>query len=126
MARHERFEYSAPPPSGGATPAQSIFMGSVGGIISLVTLTAVQQSARSAIEVGTFLVTLGILFGVGLVSKSRTVEVVVAMLLIFAGGISIGLGANVGSWLWYVGALFFFLCGVVILTKDQILERSRG
>ena len=126
MARHEKFEYSAPPPTSGATTAQSLIMGFIGGVLSLITLTAVQNSASSAIQVGSFLVTLGLLFGIGMVSKSRTIQIVVAMLLIFAGGISIGLGANVGAWLWYVGSAFFFLCAVVVLIKDQIVERSRG
>jgi hypothetical protein len=125
MPRHEKFEYSAPSPSPGATPAQSIIMGFVGGVLALVTMTGVQNSASSAIQVGSFLVTLGLLFGIGMVSKSRTVQMIVAMLLIFGGGIAIGLGANVGSWLWYVGAAFFFLCAIVVLIKDQIVERSR-
>jgi hypothetical protein len=97
--------------------------GGLGGFITLMSLTAVKQSPRSAIELGSFLVILGLLFGVGMVSKSRTVEIVVAMLLIFAGGISIGLATNFGAWLWYLGAAFFFACGAIVLVKDRLVSR---
>jgi uncharacterized membrane protein YfcA len=93
--------------------------GGLGGFITLMSLTAVKQSPRSAIELGSFLVILGLLFGVGMVSKSRTVEIVVAMLLIFAGGIS----TNFGAWLWYLGAAFFFACGAIVLVKDRLVSR---
>jgi hypothetical protein len=123
MPRHEPFEYNPPPPSPGATPFQSIFMGSVGGIVTLVTIVGVQRSARSAMELGTFLVALGLLFGIGMVTKSRPVELVTSMLLLFAGGIAIGLGTTFGSWLWYLGAAFFFTCGAVIFMKDRFIAR---
>lgn len=121
MSRHEQFEYNPPPPSRGATPLQSLMFGGVGGFITLMSLTAVKQSPRTAMELGSFLITLGLLFGIGMVSKSRTVEIVVAMLLIFAGGISIGLATNFGAWLWYLGAVFFFTCGAIVLIKDRIV-----
>lgn len=123
MPRHEPFEYNPPPPSPGATPFQTILMGSVGGLVTLITMTAVQRSARNAVELGTFLAVLGLLFGIGLVTKSRAVELVTSMLLLFAGGIAIGLGFNVGSWLWYLGAAFFFACGAVIFMKDRFITR---
>ena len=123
MAQHEEFEYNPPPLSPGATPLQSLMFGGVGGFITLMSLTAVKQSPRSAIELGSFLITLGLLFGIGMVSKSRTVEIVVAMLLIFAGGISIGLATNFDAWLWYLGAAFFFACGGIVLMKDRLVSR---
>jgi hypothetical protein len=124
MAQHDEFEYNPPPPSPGATPLQSIMFGGVGGFITLMSLTAVKQSPRTAMELGTFLITLGLLFGIGMVSKSRNVEIVVAMLLIFAGGISIGLARNFDAWLWYLGAAFFFACGAVVLVKDRFVTRA--
>ena len=126
MSLHEPFEYNPPPPARGATPLQSLMFGGVGGFVTLMSLTAVKQSPRSAIELGSFLITLGLLFGIGMVSKSRTVELVVAMLLIFAGGISIGLAANFGAWLWYLGAAFFFTCGVIVLSKDRFISTVIG
>ncbi len=124
MPRHEPFEYSAPPPARGATPLQSIFMGAVGGTVTLVTLVSVQGSPRYGMQLGAFLMTLGILFGIGMVSKSRPVQLIVTMLLIFAGGIAIGLALNVGHWLWYIGAAFFYACAAAVAFKDRIVERS--
>lgn len=126
MAKIDEFEYNPPPPSGGATPLQSLMFGGLGGFITLMSLTAVKQSPRSAMELGSFLITLGLLFGIGMVSKSRTVQLVVAMLLIFAGGISIGLAANFDAWLWYLGAVFFFACGVIVLSKDRFIATVIG
>jgi len=124
MAHREKFEYNPPPPTRGASELQSLMFGGVGGFITIISLTAVKQSPRSAMELGTFLITLGLLFGIGMVSKARNVEIAVAFLLIFAGGISIGLASAFDSWLWYPGAAFFFICGVIVLIKDRFVERS--
>lgn len=95
--------------------------GGVGGFITVISMTAVKQSARSAIELGTFLITLGLFFGIGMVSKSRTVEMVMAMLLVFGGGIAVAVAINT-TWFWYIGAIFFWTCAAIVLFKDQLIE----
>ncbi|HWV25009.1 MAG TPA: hypothetical protein VNZ58_12530 [Thermomicrobiales bacterium] len=122
MSRHEPFEYSAPPPTKGVPELYGWAVGLSGAFVTAISLTAVKQSPRSAVELGTYLITLGLFFGIGMVSKSRTVEIAMAMLLFFGGGIAIAMGVLSGVWFWYLGAVFFWACGGIVLIKDRIID----
>lgn len=122
MSQRKHFEYSAPPPRKGVSELQALAFGGGGGFITTMSLVAVKQSPRAAIELGTYLIVLGLFFGIGMVSKSRTVEIAASMGLFFGGGIAIAMGVLSGAWLWYLGAVFFWACGGAVLIKDRLIE----
>ena len=65
-----------------------------------------------------------ILFGVGLVSRVEIVQYIAAGIMMFAGGIAIGLALRNDEAYWYVGGALFFACAVLLVIKDQVTRKS--
>jgi hypothetical protein len=85
-------------------------------------LFAINESRDSIIEVGAFLIVLGLVFGTGMISKTEIIQYIAAGVMMFGGGIAIGLGIRNEQLFWYVGALLFFACAVIIVIKDQLAD----
>lgn len=116
-------EYTPPPPTSGGSPKQVILLAVFGLMLASFVLFALNESRDSIIEVGAFLIGLGLVFGAGLVSRSEIVQYVTAGIMMFGGGIAIGLGIRNEQAFWYVGALLFFICAVIIVAKDQLVDQ---
>jgi hypothetical protein len=115
-------QYVPPPPSQGAPPKQvAIFFALALALASFV-LYAINESRDSIIEVGAFLIVLGLVFGTGMISKTSIIQFIAAGVMMFGGGIAIGLGIRDYGFFWYIGALLFFICAVIIVIKDQLAE----
>lgn len=117
-------EYNPPPPSGNASPKQFGLIFGLAIILVTFVLIAFYQSPEAIIQVGAFLIFLGLVFGAGLVSRNETVQFITAGIMMLGVGVAVGLGVNSGQWFWYVGAALFILCAVIIVTKDRFLTDS--
>lgn len=122
MSHHP--DYVPPPPSRGGAPRETLLFGIFGlALVSFVLYALYQTTEETIIETGTGLIALGLVFGVGLVSRSEIVQYLTAGILMFSGGIAIGLGLNTDRAYWYVGAALFFLCAALLVAKEQIVRR---
>jgi hypothetical protein len=117
-------DYIPPPPTRGGSPKQVIFLSVFGLMLASFVLFAFNESRDSIIEVGAFLIGLGLVFCTGLISRSEIVQYITAGIMMFGGGVAIGLGIRNEQAFWYVGALLFFACAVVIVIKDELVDRS--
>jgi len=117
-------EYIPPPPSTGGTPTQAILVMGFGLALVSFVLYALNESRDSILQVGAFLIALGLVFGAGMISRAELVQVVTAGIMMFGGGIAIGLGIRNEQAFWYVGAALFFACAVAIIAKDYLAERT--
>jgi peptidoglycan/LPS O-acetylase OafA/YrhL len=115
-------DYIPPPPSQGAPPKQVAMIFVLALALGSFVLYAINESRDSIIEVGAFLIVLGLVFGTGMISKTEIVHFITAGVMMFGGGIAIGLGIRNEQIFWYVGALLFFVCAVIIVIKDQLAE----
>jgi peptidoglycan/LPS O-acetylase OafA/YrhL len=117
--------YNPPPPSMDGTPKPAILFGIAGIVLASFVLYALNESRDrdTIIQTGAFLITLGIVFGAGLISRSEIVQLITAGIMMFGGGIAIGLGIRNDQAFWYVGGALFFACAVMIVVKDQIVDR---
>jgi hypothetical protein len=117
--------YNPPPPSMGGSPKPVIFFVISGLLLGGFVLYALNESRdrETIIPTAAFLITLGLVFGAGLISRSEIVQYIAAGVMMFGGGIAIGLGIRNEQAFWYVGALLFFACAIVIIVKEQFLDR---
>lgn len=115
-------DYVPPPPSQGASPKQVAAFVILGLTLAGFVLIAFNESPQAILEVGAFLIILGLVFGVGLVSRVEIVQYITAGIMMFGGGIAIGLALQNEQAFWYVGAALFFLCSVIIVIKDRFLD----
>lgn len=117
--------YVPPPPSQGGAPKETILFGVFGLALVLFVLYALYQSTGDTIlATGAALIALGLVFGVGLVSRSELVQYIAAGIMMFAGGIAIGLAIRNDQAFWYVGGALFFACAVLLVVKDQITGKN--
>lgn len=128
VSRHDSPDndiYTPPPPSS-ESPGWVVGVVSVVGLaLTLLVLLALQQSARIAIEVGTALVILGLLLGIGLIARAYAVRLAAAAGLITGGIITIYLGADRGDILWIAGGVIFFLCAILVMIRDRFIPERR-
>lgn len=118
-------DYSPPPPSQGGAPKEMILFGVFGFALVLFVLYALYQSTEENIlQTGAGLIALGLVFGAGLVSRAEIVQYVAAGIMMFAGGIAIGLAFRNEQAYWYVGGALFFACAVLLVVKEQIAGRN--
>lgn len=118
-------DYNPPPPSGGASPKQVGAFSVLALVLASFVLLAFNESTESIMEVGAFLIALGLVFGVGLVSRVEIVQYITAGIMMFGGGIAFGLGVRNEQTFWYVGGVLFFLCAVIIVVKDRFIEADQ-
>jgi len=116
--------YNPPPPSEGASPKQVGLIFGLALILVVFVLIAFYQSPEAIIQVGAFLIFLGLVFGAGLVSRNETVQFITAGIMMLGVGVAVSLGINSGDWFWYVGAVLFAFCAVIIVAKDRFLTDS--
>jgi hypothetical protein len=117
-------DYVPPPPSGNASPKQVGLIFGLALILVVFVLIAFYQSPEAIMQVGAFLIFLGLVFGAGLVSRNETVQFITAGIMMLGVGIAASLGINSGEWFWYVGAVLFILCAAIIVGKDRFLTDS--
>lgn len=118
-------DYIPPPPSQGGAPKEIVLFGVFGlALVSFVLYALYQSTADSILLTGAALLALGILFGVGLVSRAEIVQYVAAGIMMFAGGIAIGLAIRNDAAYWYVGGALFFACAVLLVVKDQVTGKA--
>lgn len=117
-------DYVPPPPSGNASPKQVGLIFGLALILVVFVLIAFYQSPEAIMQVGVFLIFLGLVFGAGLVSRNETVQFITAGIMMLGVGIAASLGINSGEWFWYVGAVLFILCAAIIVGKDRFLTDS--
>lgn len=118
-------EYSPPPPSQGGAPKEMVLFGLFGlALVSFVLFALYQSTEDTIIATGAGLIALGLVFGVGLVSRAEIVQYITAGVMMFAGGIAIGLAIRNEEAYWYVGGALFFACAVLLVVKDQITSRN--
>lgn len=120
-------DYTPPPPSQGGAPKEVILFGVFGlALVSFVLYALYQSTEDNIIETGAGLIALGMVFGIGLVSRSEIVQYIAAGIMMFAGGIAIGLGIRNDQGFWYVGSALFFACAVLLVIKDQLTGKARA
>jgi hypothetical protein len=117
-------DYVPPPPSSGASPKQVGAFVVLAVVLALFVLIAFNENQENILQVGTFLIALGLVFGAGLISRNEIVQYITAGIMMFGGGIAIGLAVRDGQTFWYIGCVLFFLCAGLIIAKDQILDIS--
>ncbi len=114
-------DYNPPPPSQGGAPKEVLLFAVFGLALVAFVLYAIYQSTEETIlATGGGLVALGLVFGVGLVSRSQIVQYIAAGIMMFSGGIAIGLAIRNSQTYWFAGAALFFACAVLLVIKDQI------
>lgn len=117
-------DYVPPPPSGNASPKQVGLIFGLALILVVFVLVAFYQSPDAIMQVGAFLIFLGLVFGAGLVSRNETVQLITAGIMMLGVGGAVSLGINSGDAFWYVGAVLFVLCAAIIVGKDRFLTES--
>jgi len=111
--------------SPGSTPAwQVALVGGLGALITVGVLIAIQQSYRTAIEVGTVMIVLGLFLAIGLIAERPAVSRGAAVILFLGGIVVLGLGIMDGNMLWAAGGLVILLAGEAVLLKEQFLPRK--
>jgi hypothetical protein len=120
-------ELPRPDLSRGSTPAwQVALLGGIGAIITIGVLVAIQQDERTAIEVGSVLVAMGILLAVGLIAASPVISRLAAVCVILGSIAILALGFTRDNPLWMAGGLVIFLTGELVLLRDRIFSPSCG
>lgn len=116
-------DYNPPPPSPGGAPRE-VFLFAVFGLalVAFVLYAIYQSTEETILATGGGLVALGLVFGVGLVSRSSIVQYIAAGIMMFSGGIAIGLAIRNSQAYWFAGAALFFACAVLLVIKDQIVR----
>ncbi|HLU35701.1 MAG TPA: hypothetical protein VKZ61_08005 [Thermomicrobiales bacterium] len=117
-------DYVPPPPSGNASPKQVGLIFGLALVLVVFVLVAFYQSPDAIMQVGAFLIFLGLVFGAGLVSRNETVQLITAGIMMLGVGGAVSLGINSGDAFWYVGAVLFVLCAAIIVGKDRFLTES--
>ncbi len=117
-------DYVPPPPSRGASPRQVIVFFVLALALVGFVLFALNESRGDVLQVGAFLIVLGLVFGTGMISRTEIIQFITAGIMMFGGGIAIGLGIRNEQAFWYVGAVLFFLCAVIIVTKDRFVDAT--
>lgn len=120
-SQHDNDTYTPPPPSNESPGWLVGVVLAVAVTISLLVLVALQQSPRTAIELGSALFILGLFLAVGLVARAFAVRVAAAAGLVTGGIIAIYLGAERGLVLWMAGGVFFFACAAFVMLKDRFI-----
>lgn len=114
-------DYNPPPPSRGGAPKEVLLFGIFGlALISFVLYALYQSTEDTILATGGGLIALGLVFGVGLVSRATIVQYIAAGIMMFSGGIAIGLAIRNAQTYWFVGGALFFACAVLLVIKDQI------
>lgn len=114
-------DYNPPPPSPEGAPKEVLLFAVFGLALVAFVLYAIYQSTEDTIlATGGGLVALGLVFAVGLVSRSQIVQYIAAGIMMFSGGIAIGLAIRNSQAYWFAGAALFFACAVLLVIKDQI------
>ena len=122
--RHET-DYTPPPPTQGGAPKETILFGVFGlALVSFVLYALYESTEDTILATGAGLIALGLIFGVGLVSRVEIVQYIAAGIMMFAGGIAIGLAIRNDEAYWYVGGALFFACAVLLVIKDQVTRKS--
>lgn len=117
-------DYVPPPPSGNASPKQVGLIFGLALVLVVFVLVAFYQSPDAIMQVGAFLIFLGLVFGAGLVSRNETVQFITAGIMMLGVGGAVSLGINSGDAFWNVGAVLFVLCAAIIVGKDRFLTES--
>ena len=118
-------DYIPPPPAQGGAPKEIILFGMFGlALVSFVLYALYQSTEDTILQTGAGLIALGLLFGVALVARSAIIQYAVAAIMMFSGGIAIGLGMRNDQPYWYVGGALFFACAVLLAVKDQVTGKA--
>jgi hypothetical protein len=127
MSTDNRNELPPPDLSSSNTPGWQVgLVAGLGAVITLGVLLAMQQDYRTAIEVGSVMVALGIFLAIGLITERTLVSRLAAIILIAGGVLILGLGILEGNPLWMAGGFVVLLAGELVLLRDRIIPRDRA
>ena len=120
-------DYIPPPPSQGGAPREIILFFVFGlALVSFVLYALYESTEDTILATGAGLIALGLVFAVGLVSRAEIVQYIAAGIMMFAGGIAIGLAIRNDQAFWFVGGALFFACAVLLVVKDQITGKANA
>lgn len=112
------------PPTRSATIRQIVAMLLFGGLGSTFVIRAIRYWPEQALYTGTVLIVFAFMFAIGMISKSRTVELISCGVLAFGLGLLGLIYVRERDWLWLFGFVFFAMCIVVILLKPRYIDAS--